>query len=235
MQILLLVLLLTAGNGAAGVQEKGHPIPGQKQFIVIDDSFRFIQGAWASYTILEKAKQQDYTMQIAVLEHVVKKGKPLTWMEVAVEMPGQPGVVTRMLVEETPQGPGEISEMIVQVAGYSPFRVPKKYYNDPKTRQAGAVQTVVSRKRLNKCDVDCGGQTVSAWELEAEAADGTPIRAVVSEEVAPIGVCFAETADVAMRLTARGSDAKTGIHGSPRSFTLWILEQLADGLSQEPK
>ncbi|RPJ59628.1 MAG: hypothetical protein EHM23_13385 [Acidobacteria bacterium] len=230
MHALLFVLFL-----AAGVQEAARPIPGQKQFIVIDDSFRFVPGSWASYKIVEKAKQEDYSMQIAILEHLVKKGKPLAWMEISVEMPGQPGVVTRMLVEETPQGPGELVEVIVQVAGYSPFRVPKKYYRDPKNREVGGVQTAVAKQRLNRCSVDCGGQTVAAWELEAEATDGTPLRAVVSEEVPPIGVCFAENADVTMRLTAWGSGAKTAIHGAPRSFTLWILEQLANGLTKQEK
>jgi len=230
MHILLIVLFLAVGS-----QTARQTIPGQKQLIVIGDSFRFVEGSWASYKIFEKAKSQEYTMQITILERLVKKGKPLRWMEIAVEMPDQPGVVTRMLVEETPQGPGELNEVIVQVAGYSPFRVPKKYYRDPENREAGRVQPAVIRKRLDQCDADCGGQIVSAWELEAEAADGTPLTAVVSEEVPPIGVCSAENSDMSMRLTAWGSGAKTAIHGSPRSFTLWVLEQLAEGLAKKEK
>jgi len=228
MHILLIVLFLAVGG-----QTAKQTIPGQKQFIVIGDSFRFVEGSWASYKIFEKAKSQEYTMQITILERPVKKGKLLRWMEIAVDMPDQPGVVTRILAEETPQGPGELNDVIVQVAGYSPFRVPKKYYRDPKNLQAGRVQPAVTKKRLNRCDADCGGQIISAWELEAEAADGTPLKAVVSEEVPPIGVCSAENSDITMRLTAWGSGAKTAIHGSPRSFTLWILEQLAEGLSKE--
>jgi len=227
MHTLLFVLCL-----AVGVRAPDQTIPGQKQFIVIGDSFRFVEGSWASYTIFEKATHHEYTMRLAILERLVKKGKPLRWMEIAVDMPDQPAVVTRMLVEETFQGPGELTEVIVQVAGYSPFRVPKKYYRDPTNRGVGQVQRAVTKSRLDKCTVGCGGQMASAWQLEAEATDGTALKAVVSEEVPPIGVCFAENADITMGLTARGSDAKTAIHGSPRSFTLWILEQLAEGLTK---
>jgi hypothetical protein len=219
----LLLLMCAFCAGTAGGAEK---IPGQKPLIIIGDKFQFITGSWATYQILDKAKNETYRMHIAVLERD-KKQRPLSsWMEIGVESKGNPAVVTRFLAEETAQGPGKMFKVIVQVAGYSPFNVPKKYFQGKNAEVAPTVPAQIL-KRLEKRAFKAGSRQVEGWEVEAEDAKGARTRGVVSEEVAPIGVLEAESNDVKMTLEDFGMDARTRITGTPLPFSLWILEQIA--------
>jgi hypothetical protein len=224
----LLLSLLVIQAATAGTAQK---IPGQKPLLIIGDKFQFVAGSWASYQIQDKTKGEQYRMYIAVLERDKKKKPAASWMEIGVESKGNPGVVTRLLAEETPQGPGKMLQVIVQVEGYSPFNVPKKYFQGKNAEVAPTIPTQVL-KRLEKRSFTAGNRQVEGWEVEAEGPKGARTRGVVSEEVLPIGVLEAETNDVKMSLQDWGLGARTKIQGTPRAFSLWILEQIAKELGK---
>jgi len=224
---LLLPLLMLVTVHAGGAEK----IPGQKPLLLIGDKFQFIPGSWAAYRIEDKVKSESYRMYIAVLDKDKKQKPPASWMEIVVESRGNPAVVTRLLAQETPQGPGKMLKVIVQVAGYSPFNVPKKYFQGKGAEVAPTVPAQIV-KRLEKRTFMAGKRQVEGWEVEAEDAKGSRTRGVVSEEVLPIGVLEAETDDVKMSLEDWGMDARTRIQGTPRAFSLWILEQIAKEISK---
>lgn len=206
-------------------------IPGQKTLILIDETFRFISGSWAAYDIRDKTKNETYRMTISVLERVERKGKPMSWMEIEVETPGNPRVVTRLLAEETREGPGELEEVIVQPEGYAPFRVPRRFFDKKgKDDEVAAVAPARVVKRVERRRLTRQGRQIEVIEVEAEDAAGKPLKAEVSEEVAPIGVCHAENSEIAMELADWGMGAKTRVSGTPRNFYLWVFEQIGKGL-----
>jgi hypothetical protein len=233
----LFFLLALTGHAA----DKTPPIPGQKPLLVIGDSFRFVEGSWAKYRILDKTKNETYLMELSILGQEQKKvRKKLTtfrWMEVRVEMPKNPVVVTRFLADETPQGPGELQDVIVQVEGYSPFSVPKKFYKENKKGNPGVMQVkpVQGVKNVEKRIVEHKGERIEVIDVEAVDADGRPLRASVSEALPPIGLFSAETADIKMDLEDQGLNAKSRITGTPMNFYLWVISQVADGLSEGEK
>jgi hypothetical protein len=59
------------------------------------------------------------------------------------------------------------------------------------------------------------------------------VAATVSLQVLPITVVSAETDDMRMTLNDWGVGATTRIEGEPIGFTLWIMEQIANGLSKK--
>lgn len=213
--------LLLALNATAA-----EKIPGQKTLLLIDGNIQFVPGAWATYRIQDKAKGESYRMHIAILGKEKKNKPPASWMEISVESTGNPAVVTRILAEETPQGPGKMLKVVVQVAGYSPFNVPKKYFQGKNAEVAPTVSTQIL-KRLEKRTFVVGARQVEGWEVEAEDAKGSRTRGSVSEEVLPIGVVEVDSGEVKMSLEDWGLDARTRIQGTPRAFSLWILEQIA--------
>jgi hypothetical protein len=221
----LLLCLAPAASFAAG------PVPGQKTLLIVGDAFQFVSGSWAAYRVTDKAKQETYRIKISILDRTLRKQQPFWWMEIEVEPPKDPVVVTKMLVEETSQGPGEIQEVIVQASGYSPFRVPKKYYQGkPEDRQVKPVQPAHVVKRLEKKSLVRNGRTLQAVEMEAEDSQGRPLGAIVSEELPPIGVCEAENDEVRMELADWGGGARSAITGTPLNFYLWIMQQLGKAL-----
>jgi hypothetical protein len=172
-------------------------------------------------------------MYIATLDREKKRRPPASWMEIGVESQANPAVVTRFLAEETKQGPGKLLKVIVQVSGYSPFNVPKKYFEGSDAQVSPTVSAQVV-KSLEKRSVSAGKRRVEAWEVEAEDSRGSRTRAIVSDEVFPIGLVEAENGDIRMELLEWGKDASTRITGRPRAFALWILEQIANEMGKTP-
>jgi hypothetical protein len=210
---------------------KADKMPGQKPLMLIGDTFQFTPGAWGSYRIQDKAKNESYRMVISILDKEKKQKSGTSWMEVEVETKDNPTVVTRFLAEETPQGPGKLLKVIVQVQGYAPFNVPGKYFKG-KNAEVGATVPAQIVRRLEKKSFPAAGRPVTGWEVEAEDQKGKRCRAVVSEEIAPIGIFEAETDEVKMSLIDWGAGAHTRITGTPRNFTIWILEQMANEMSK---
>lgn len=202
-----------------------NDIPGQKSMLMIDGKFFYQQGAWADYALLDKAENKSYRMKIAILEPEKVKGKPFRWLEIEVAMEGDPAVVTRILAEELPSGPGRIEKVVVQVEGYSAFRVPKKYFKDDDAEVGRFDAARIVRRMENKV-ITIDGRSLSAWEVEAESAEGEVMIATVSDELPPIALIGAETEDIKMTVNGWGGDAVTMITGKPKSFFFWILDQI---------
>ncbi len=215
-----------AASGAAADAKK-EPVPGQRTAILIDGKFRFVPGSWARYSVLDKVKQERYELTFAILDTKKQGGKPYRWMEIDARLEKQPRVVTRLLVEETAEGPGAMADVIVQVQGMTAFRVPKKFYKNQKDAAVAPAAEAFVRKEVEQRSVQVAGRQVAAILVEAEDRQGKVIRAVVSEECAPIGVVSAESDELRMMLTDFGLGAKTGVQGPVLNFYLWLMEQIA--------
>ena len=223
--LLIFVLGSIAGGALAA------DIQGQKPFMFIGDTFQFAPGAWTSYYIHDKAKNEHYIMHMATLERTKQDGKPCSWMEIEMLPENGPAVVTRLLVEETKQGPGDLQDVIVQVKGYSPFTVPRKYY-EGENKEVGEFRTTQITKRIVRRTFQLSGRSISAWEVEAVDDKGNISEAIVSEQILPIGVIMAETNQVGMYLKDWGMSAKSKIDGAPMNFYLWLMMQVGAGLTQ---
>jgi hypothetical protein len=183
----------------------------------------FTNGVWASYDVHDLRTNAHYKMWVAIVERTERRGKPVAWMEIEVAMPGQPAVVTRMLVDETPKGPGTVHDVIVQVAGTAPFRVPQKYL---KSGEKGSAQVAPAIKKVEVGHetIEWRGRRLDTIRVDATDDQDRPIRAVVSTAVPPLALVKAETADARMELESWGSGATSRVHGTPRAMCLWIFE-----------
>ncbi|OPY67829.1 MAG: hypothetical protein A4E57_02072 [Syntrophorhabdaceae bacterium PtaU1.Bin034] len=140
-------------------------------------------------------------------------------------------MVTRFLVEETKEGPGNIREVIVQMKGYRPFTVPKKYFEGT-DKEVGQFTPSFIQKRVAQRIMNLAGTNIPAWEAEATDSKGKRTRALVSENILPLGVIMAETAEVGMYLSEWGQGAGTKITGTPVNFYLWIMMQVGEGMTK---
>jgi hypothetical protein len=93
--------------------------------------------------------------------------------------------------------------------------------------QGTAVVTWIARQMI-----PVGRRTVSAWDLEAADAGGGVMNALISEEVAPIGVIMAETPLMGMYLADWGIVAKSKIEGTPVNFYVWLMMQMGGSLTK---
>lgn len=216
----------------ATVSAAEKAIPGQQSMVILEGSFQFIPGSWADYTILDKAKNETYRMLMSVLEQENYKGLPCRWLEIEVAMKDQPMVVTRFLATETKNGPGDLQKAIVQVEGYSPFSVPRKFLQG-QDQEVGKVEPARVVKRLERKTLSHLGKTIQAWVVEAQTAQGKNVSAVVSEELPPFCIYQAETEETRMTVNDWGLGALTRIKGEPTSFFLWILEQIGRELDKK--
>ncbi len=218
-------VVLSIVCGALGVVSPGAEPAGSKPSPMIPalDCFMFTNGVWAVYDVQDLRTNAHYKMWVAITERIQRRGKPAAWMELEVEMPGQPAVVTRFLTEETPGGPGEIYDVIVQVAGTAPFRVPKKYL---KSGEKGAAQItpVIKKAEGGRETMEWKGRSLEVFKVDAIDDQDRPIKAIVSTAVPPLAVVKAETADARMELESWGGGATTRLHGTPRPMCLWIFE-----------
>jgi hypothetical protein len=230
---LIPIIALTASlclPAAVSAAEKA--IPGQHPLVILEGNFQFLPGSWADYTILDKAKNETYRMLMSVLEQENYKGLPCRWLEIEVAMKDQPTVVTRILATETKNGPGDLQKAVVQVEGYSPFSVPRKFLQG-KDQEVAKVEPAQVVKRLERKTLSHLGKTIQAWVVEAQTAQGKNVSAVVSEELPPFCIYQAETEDTRMTVNDWGLGALTRIKGEPTSFFLWIIEQIGRELNKK--
>ena len=209
----------------------GAEVKGQRPMMIVEDVFQFTPGAWSDYLIHDRSKQEYYRMSIATLERLDRDGKPCSWMEIGITPEKDPPVVTRLLVEQTKTGPGEIYEVIVQVRGYAPFTVPESFFRG-EDKDVGNVKSTAVAKRIERRVIPVAGRSVRAWDVEAVDAAGDVTAALVSEEVAPIGVILAESPQVDMVLSDWGTGAKSKIEGTPVNFYVWLMMQMGDALTK---
>ncbi len=218
---LVLIVFVFAAN-VAGADD----IKGQKPVMFIGDSFQFVPGAWASYQVVDQAKGEQYRMWIATLDKEGKGRKAASWMEIEVEMPGNPVVVTRFLVRETKAGPGDLLDVVVQMKGYAPFKVPEKYYKEDKNREVGNFQSAQTVKRVAERTLYLRDRALAVVDVEALDSQGKTLTATVSESVPPIGVVFADANGVRMQLDDWGMDAASRIEGTPINFYMWLMKMI---------
>jgi hypothetical protein len=207
-------------------------IPGQKALPFLQDGFHFTPGTWTSYAILDKAKNETYTMTIASLTKETIQGKLYSWMEIGIEMKDSPSVVTSVLVEETGQGPGRIEKAVVQVQGMSPFTVPRKYLEGQDQAVGEFKPAHIIRKMQNR-KVTLAGKAIDVLEVEAENDKGEKVNAQISLQILPIVIYEADTADIKMTALDFGGGAVTKIEGMPLPFALWLIETVANGLTKK--
>lgn len=219
--IVIFSLLLWPGNLPAE-----NP-PAQPPIIVLGDVFRLVPGAWATYNLRNLKDDSRTQIYIAIEKRVKRKAGPAVWMEIEVKSEGQPGVVTRFLSEETKHGPGKPLEVIIQVEGLVPFKVPKKYYRG-KFGEVGNFHPVSIVTQADKETLTYKGREVTAWKVEAADAKGQTIRAMVSDEIPPLGLISVETSETEMLLDDWGLNMKSKIHGQPMSLWLWVLFQMGN-------
>jgi hypothetical protein len=230
---ILLFTVTIAAACLATAKGQAAEIKGQRPMMIVGDTFQFTPGAWASYFIHDREKKEYYKMYIATLERLNREGKACSWMEVGMTPEKDPAVVTRFLVEETRSGPGEILDVIVQVKGYSPFTVPKSFYSGEATdKDVGNFQGAAVSKRIARRIIPIGGRTVNAWDVETVDAKGSTMDALVSEEIAPIGVIMAESPLFGMYLSDWGGGAKSKMEGTPVNFYVWLMMQMGGALSK---
>jgi hypothetical protein len=230
---LFILAAVVIAAGLAVAQGHAAEIKGQRPMMIVGDTFQFTPGAWASYFIHDREKMEYYKMYIATLERLTCEDKSCSWMEVGVTPEKDAAVVTRFLVEETRSGPGEIFDVIVQVQGYSPFSVPKSFYKgEAADKDVGNFQGAAVAKRITQRIIAIGGRTVTAWDVEAVDARGGVMNALVSEEVAPIGVVLAESPLFGMYLSDWGGGAKSKIEGTPVNFYVWLMMQMGGALTK---
>jgi hypothetical protein len=227
---IIVVSTLFLLTGALSAQQEN--IPGQKKLPILQDGFRFVPGTWTTYSILDKTKNETYTMTIAALTKETIQGKPYSWLEIEIEMKDAPAVVTSILTEETGQGPGRIEKAVVQVRGMSPFTIPRKYL-EGQDQTVGEFKPAHIVRKLENRKIILAGKAIDVLAVEAENDKGEKVSAQVSLQILPIVIYEADTVDLKMTALDFGEGAKTKIEGLPLPFALWILEQVASGLTKK--
>jgi len=207
-------------------------IPKQTSMIVLKDTFRFVPGTWAEYTVFDKEKNESSRLYIAALKREIVGDRSGIWLEIEAEAKDSPIVVTDIFAEETADGPGKIFKAVIQVKGMSPFIVPKKYL-EGEDRTVGTTETAQIIKRLEQKRIVHKGRTIETLLVEALDKEGKLMTAAVSAQIPPIAIYAAETDDVRMTLNDWGVGAGSRIEGEPIGFTFWLIEQIVNGMGKK--
>ncbi len=227
--ITFLWLTLSASLVSAG------QIQGQKSMLVIDDTFQFIPGTWARYTVRDKKKQEDYDMILAVLEPEKRREGPCFWIEVTIKARNSPRVVTRFLMPKTRQGPGNPLEAIVQIKGYDPFTVPESFMKG-KDAEVGQQQKYHLSRKIRKSSFKLkSGGMVEIWKVDAVNNSNKHVTAWVSKRLPPLGVYKIDTPETGMYLRQWGTRARSRITGTPMNFYLWLTSLVGNALNDDSK
>lgn len=196
-------------------------IQGQKQMLVIEDTFQFIPGTWAKYTVRDKREQEEYLMTLSVLQGERRQHQQCYWLEVIIESQKASTVVTQFLTPQTKQGPGKVLEAIVQVDGYAPFTVPH-HFLEGEEAEVGQTLSYQLVRKVRKKVLNFRDRKVNTWLVEARDNNQQSVHAWVSEELPPIGIFKVDTSDVGMYLEDWGNSAHSNISGTPMNFYLWL-------------
>lgn len=222
-----LTLALLSATGVAA------QIAGQEPLLTVSGSFCFVDRAWSQYTVTPTAPAGSYRLWVATFSAVPLAGRPRWWLETVVDPDEGPAVVTRALVDETPDGPGSPIEVIVQVTGKAPFKVPRKYFRRDGA-EAAKVSIASQVERGPERIARVHERDIPVVDVAATVADGSTVAAMVSTVVAPLGIVEAETPDVRMQLEDWGTDAHSRIDGKPVSFFRWVMTEALRTSSQPP-
>ena len=213
-------------------------MPSQPAPMIVGAVFRFETGAWAEYDMLDKLRDQPYTLRVAVLEQEqvrrnwFSRRRPYRWMEFDVQEPGQPRVVVKGLMQELDDGPGDMRELVMQIEGYpNPLRLGPAWLRRNQEELVDVDLQWVDQ-RLDEREITHQGRTFTAWRVEATREDGEPVSATVSEALPPFGLYQAETPELRMTLREWGGDAQSTIQGEPLGLSRWILQQVRQAMNE---
>lgn len=231
--VLLLGLALAVSAGAQSPPE----MPQHSAPVIVPDMFRFIEGTWAEYEMLDKNQNQSFTLKISILEQeqvrrtVLSRRRNYRWMEFEVHQPNQPSVVIRYLAREQATGPGELREAIIQMENIrNPLRLGSVWLRENDKDFVNAAYRWADVEQSEE-EVTLQGHTFNTWRVVSEAKDGTTTAtAVVSEAIPPLGLYFAETSEIRMQLKNWGTNAQSAIRGQPLGLTSWIYRQMQDSM-----
>ncbi|MBN1268406.1 MAG: hypothetical protein JXB04_02375 [Kiritimatiellae bacterium] len=216
-----LLLLSPAARGQAGPD----PMQGQRPVPMVGSEFRFVSGSWAVYLLKGRDDPQEQKLYFAVLDEVKQRGGTAWWIEMEVYTNDQPAVVTRMLVPDTGAGPGDAQKAYVQIAGYRPFEVPRKYLRpDPRRQQeqVGEFANYDLAGRPAEQTIQWKGRSLKAATVDLTDAEGGPTTIVISEDAPPLCVVKLDSPDMKMELADWGAGAETKIVGQPVGMWRWI-------------
>jgi hypothetical protein len=210
---------------AAQAQAEQNPMQGQKPVPMVSGEFRFVPGSWGLYKLKSADDPQEYKMWFAILDEVKQPKGKAYWMEIEVYTNDQPAVVTRVLVPDTGEGPGDALKAYVQIAGYRPFEVPRKYLKtDPKKTQGQVGQFTkydLSETPAVK-SIQWKGRKLMATTVDATDAQGKPTQITISMEAPPLCVVKLDSPQAKMELLDWGTNAKTKIVGKPVGLWRWV-------------
>jgi hypothetical protein len=214
---------LVAGRAAA--QEGPDPMQGQKPVPIVGSEFRFVPGSWGVYTLKNVADKQEYQMRFSILDQVKQRKGKAYWMEIEIESADNPTVITRMLVPDTGNGPGDPTKAYVQIDGYRPFEIPRKYLRpDPKAKQEPVGQFIpfelVGDPETKT--LQWKGRSLEATTVEATDEQGRSTTVVASLDAPPLGIVKLNSPDVKMELLDWGDGAATRITGKPVGLWRWV-------------
>lgn len=227
--LLALAVVLGCLSSAWAQQDDPSQIQGQRPLPVMQGWFKARPGAWASYLVRDRKKDEYYHLYFSTLERDSARERPAIWMEVVVKPTGQEPVVTRFLAEETADGPGKLLEVIVQPTGYEPFSVPESFFED-QTKGVGQVQAMSPQGQAQRVKLSYLGRALEVVRVQAKDAKGGAIGAMVSEQVPPLCLVGAVTPEVEMYLDDWGDGAQSLIQGEPVNFYLWLALQMGKAM-----
>jgi len=211
------------------------PMSGQQAIPMMEDEFQFIPGTWALYKLIPKEGPESQ-MRFSVLEEVKQRRGRAFWIEIEIVSSTNPTVVTRVLLPETDNGPGDAQKAYVQIEGYRPFEVPRKYMkSNPKKKQQGVGEftTFESIGEPEDDTIEWKGKTYSISVVSALDQNGNPVTVATSKDIPPLGILLVDSVDMKMELIDWGTDAETRIVGKPVGLWRWIfglvVNAVADG------
>lgn len=235
---LVFILVFLAWSPARAAAPEGQA-PEPSAMLVVDGSFFFAPGSWASYDFLDKKENNPSVFRIAAIRDESRNGKNYWRLEVSIDgtdkKTGQPvSAVTSFLVEQTPNGPGDVGEAIVQPKGYEPFIVPdymmEKANKDQKNKARRVIKPDTSRMKEITVRHEKSGKVIKAFQTEAVDDNNNPVKAIISTEVKPIGLVYADSKDFTFSMIDFGGGAMTGITGEPLGFLAWIAVQVSKAM-----
>lgn len=213
-----------AGFGPAARAQQ-DPMQGQTPMPMVGQEFRFVPGSWGLYKLSSAESPQEQKIRFSILDEVKQRKGKAYWMEIEVFTNDQSAVITKILVPDTGEGPGDAQKAYVQIAGYRPFEVPRKYLKpDPKKQQdsVGQFAKFDLAGQPKEKTIAWKGRKLKATTVDAVDAQGRPTQVTISLEAPPLCVVKLDSPDAKMELLDWGTGAKTRIVGKPVGLWRWV-------------
>jgi len=210
---------------APAAMAEQDPMQGQTPVPMMGSEFRFVPGTWGMYKLTGTGDTPESKMVFSVLDEVKQRKGKAYWMEIEVYTNDQPAVVTRVLVPDTGEGPGDALKAYVQIIGYRPFEVPRKYLKpNPKKKQeqVGQFLKYDLAGTPKEKTIQWKGRSLKATTVDATDAQGNPTTVTISMEAPPLCIVKLDSPEAKMELLDWGTGAKTKIVGKPVGLWRWV-------------